>query len=519
MATRTLASGVHESSMGEGSGGRVEKTATVVGFAALAAISVASILFGGSRSVEAVLTPPAPAAPVALAGEASAWVYWAAPQSGVTGYAIQASPGGTTVTVPGTTLSANVGGLADGTPYTFTVTASVGGASSPPSLASDPVVPGLGAYQPLTPARILDTRSTASTLGPGATRNVQVAGQGGVPASGVSAVVLNATVTDTTTAGYITIWPAGLPRPLTSSLNWTAGKTVPNLVEVALGVSGQVSVYNPAGRTDLVMDVEGYVANPTASPPSAGLYNPVVPSRVLDTRVGLGSGKAQLCAGQTITVTIAGHGGVPAAGMAAVVLNVTATDTVVANSFWTVYPAGASRPPSSNLNFVPGQTAANRVIVKLGAGGAVSFYDAAGHADVVADVNGWFTDGTGATTGSRFTGTLPARILDTRGSAKLGAGTPRVLQIAGVGGVPGTGAAVPPTAVVLNVTATNPTAASYLAAWPAGAPAPATSDLNYVAGLTVANMVVVKLGVNGAIDLLNRAGTTDLVVDVVGWYG
>jgi len=134
-------------------------------------------------------------------------------------------------------------------------------------------------------------------------------------------------------------------------------------------------------------------------------------------------------------------------------------------------------------------------------------------------VAGWFTDGTTAATGSLFVGLTPARVLDTRGGQSIGPNTTRILQIAGQGGVPALTATVPPTAVVLNVTATNPTAASYLTAWPAGAVQPTASDLNYVAGLTVPNMVVVKLGANGAIDLYNAFGTVDVVVDVVGWYG
>jgi hypothetical protein len=82
--------------------------------------------------------------------------------------------------------------------------------------------------------------------------------------------------------------------------------------------------------------------------------------------------------------------------------------------------------------------------------------------------------------------------------------------------VPATTAPVPPTAVVLNVTVTNPKVASYLTASPAGAVQPLASDLNYVAGQTVPNLVVMKLGANGAIDLSNATGSTDVVVDVVG---
>jgi len=341
----------------------------------------------------------------------------------------------------------------------------------------------------------------------------------GVPSSAVIAVVLNATVTGTTAASYLTVWPAGVPRPTASNLNWKAGMTVPNLVVVALGAGGQVSLFNGAGSTHVIFDVEGYVAAPTVSPPAAGLFNGMVPNRILDTRIGLGSSKAQLCAGQTITVQVSGTPNVPAIGVDAVAMNVTAVNTVVAPSFVTVWPAGAVRPTASNLNFVPGQTVPNRVIVKLGTGGAVNFYDQVGHLDVVADVVGWFTDGSVALGGSEFVGVTPARILDTRASSKLGPAASFVLPVAGQAGVPSMGAGVPPTAVVLNVTVTNPSTASYLTIWPDGSARPTTSDLNFVPGLTVANLVVVKLGPSGSIDIFNGAGATDVIVDVVGWYG
>jgi hypothetical protein len=46
--------------------------------------------------------------------------------------------------------------------------------------------------------------------------------------------------------------------PLASDLNWVGGETVPNLVVVELGTTGVVSVYNYAGSTDVIVDVEGY---------------------------------------------------------------------------------------------------------------------------------------------------------------------------------------------------------------------------------------------------------------------
>jgi hypothetical protein len=400
-------------------------------------------------------------------------------------------------------------------------------------------------YQALTPARITDTRpgsgypNAGHTLGPGATLNVQVVGAGGVPASGTgfdwngppTAVVLNVTATDATQASYLTVWPTGAARPVASNVNFVAGQTVPNLVEVGLGSAGQVSIYNPLGSVDAVVDVEGYVQD-TFIPPrfgTPGLYNALSPARITDTRPGSGYPNAghTLGPGGTLNVQVMGVGGVPNDPVfnpvGAVVLNVTVTAPTRA-SYLTVWPAGTARPVASNLDFVAGQTVANRVIVPVGSSGQVSIYNHAGSADVVVDVAGWFTgvsESPGGA-GAGFYSLAPARITDTRpGSGlpnagyTLGPGAILAVQVAGVGGVPPGGAL----AAVLNVTATSTTKASNLTVWPNGAARPSTSDLNWVAGRTVPNLVIAPLGASGQILLYNNAGSVNVVVDVLGYYG
>ncbi len=119
-----------------------------------------------------------------------------------------------------------------------------------------------GQYRALTPARILDTRTgvgaPAVKIGPGQTREVQVTGQGGVPATGVSAVVINVTVTEPTTASHLTAYPTGQPQPVTSNLNFVAGQTVPNLVMAKVGADGKVSVFNNLGTSHVIFDVVGW---------------------------------------------------------------------------------------------------------------------------------------------------------------------------------------------------------------------------------------------------------------------
>ena len=376
-----------------------------------------------------------------------------------------------------------------------------------------------GAFHPLAPARILDTRAgvgaPAARLGPEQTISLQVIGAGGVPPD-ATAVVMNVTVTEPTAGSFLTAWPAAQPRPTASNLNYVGGQTVPSLVTVRIGFEGKVSLYNFAGSTHLIADVAGWYGADYGD--AGSRFNPVTPARVLDTRTGNGAVPGKLGPSGTIGLQVTGRGGVPASGVSAVVLNVTVTEPT-AGSFLTAWPAGQSRPLASNLNFSAGQTVPNLVVVKVGAGGLVNLFNYAGASHVIADVAGWFGAGPRAPTGS-LASAGPFRIVDTRYAlgtptrAKVGPGGTLTIQVAGAEDLPPSGV----TAVVLNVTVTEPTAGRFLTVWPHGEARPLASNLNYEAGQTVPNLVVVKVGAGGAIDLFNFAGATHVVVDVAGWY-
>ncbi|HUQ62427.1 MAG TPA: VCBS repeat-containing protein [Acidimicrobiales bacterium] len=364
-------------------------------------------------------------------------------------------------------------------------------------------------FQPLTPHRVLDTRSGLGAppvrLAPGGAVSLQVTGAGGVPAAGVSAVVMNVTVTDPSAPSFLTAWPAGSVRPLASNLNYVAGQTVPNLVVVKVGTEGKVDLFNSSGSTHVIADVAGWYGPDIGTP--GGRYTPVTPVRILDTRAAAKVGPAG-----SLALQVAGQGGVPASGVSAVVLNVTATDPT-ATSYLTAWPAGEARPLASNLNYVAGQTVPNLVVVKVGAGGKVNLFNSSGSTHVIADVAGWFgTDGTSSV--GLFTPVAPSRLLDTRSGDKVGPAGTFHLSVTGQGGVPASGVS----AVVLNVTVTEPTATSFLTAFPAGEAKPLASNLNYVAGQTVPNLVVVKVGAGGAVDLFNSVGSGHVVADVAGWF-
>jgi hypothetical protein len=335
--------------------------------------------------------------------------------------------------------------------------------------------------------------------------------------SGASAVVLNATVDAPTGASFLTVWPTGTSQPVVSNLNFLPGQTVPNLVTVELGSGGRLGVYNHSGSAHVILDVMGWYAAPDGQVGSR--FHPLAPAptRILDTRDGTGGIAGPVGSGGTIALSVLGHG-VPVDGTAtAAVVNVTVTQPT-APGFLTVYPGDLGAPPVvSNLNFVPGLTVPNLVIVRIPPSGSpdsgmVKIFNSAGSTHVVVDVMGWFdtkrTSGEGL-----FDPVPPARILDTRGSTPLGPGETRVLSVVGQAGIPASNVR----AVVANVTVTDPTSAGFLTVYPFGGALPPSSNLNFVAGQTVPNLVMVGL-TSGALSYYNFAGSTQVIVDVGGWF-
>jgi hypothetical protein len=472
--------------------------------------------------VAPVGSPAAPTSVTADAGVGSATVTWTPGDPGaspVTGFTVTSSGGGVVQVGPAVN-SVTIASLSPGN-HTFTVTATnshgTSGPSSPSPAAS--IADG-GSYHPLTPARILDTRNgtggfPAHRVAAGTALALQVTGSGNVPSTGVSAVVLNVTATKPTGPGFVIAYPAGAARPNASNLNYVAGSTVPNLVEVAVGSLGRVALYVGGSSTDVIADVEGWVGNSTNSYGGAGLFMTLTPTRILDTRTGVGAPHAKLGAGQSLVLQVEGAGSVPSSHMEAVVLNLTVTHPT-ATSYLTVFPSDQSMPLASNLNFSAGQTVPNRVIVPLSASGQVTIYNGSGTVDVIADVSGWFTD-SGGTGGLAFVATVPSRLLDTR-SCKCRMGPGKVLALQWVG---------PPfiVAFVLNVTVTRTTGYGFVTVYPddtgpGAPPPPLASDLNYAPGQTVANLTVAALDIfSEAFNVYDGGGSADFVIDSAGYYG
>jgi len=400
----------------------------------------------------------------------------------------------------------------------------------------------------VTPFRVCDTRppgagipanqcnddSTGAGRGPitqGATRVITVDTFGTLPASGVTAVVVNLTAVAPSKNTYLALYPDGVTnRPGTSNLNPNAGTVLANLVEVGVSTAGKIDVFNSAGTTNVIIDIEGYVTST-----STGLYVPTTPVRICDTRASGGGitpnrcdtrGLSPLGPNQTLTFAVNGEGSPVPATASAVVFNLTGIAPTL-STVLTAFAGSTSRPNASNLNLSAHGVLPNRVIVPVTcASGSctVSIWNSVGSVNIAVDIDGWYT----TTSGAQFTALLtPARVCDTRNGtascpkAVVAAGHTLNIDITGIDGIPSdSGGAGSPDAIVANVTAVNATASTYVTVFPGPSSPqhPGVSDLNPGVGQTATNLIVVGVGSDGTVNLFNAVGGVNLIVDVVGYY-
>jgi hypothetical protein len=181
---------------------------------------------------------------------------------------------------------------------------------------------------------------------------------------------------------------------------------------------------------------------------------------------------------------------------------VTVVDPVAAG-YVTVFPCGSPMPEASSLNFVAGQTVPNAVLTRAGSRSSVCVYTSAA-THLIVDVAGH------APAGSALQPVTPWRALDTRATGRARAGVERRVRVDRPRSVPADAAAV-----MVNVTAVNPTADGYVTVYPCGRARPEASSVNFAAGQTVPNAVLAKVGSNSSICLWSSVDT-DLIVDVNG---
>jgi uncharacterized repeat protein (TIGR02543 family) len=294
-----------------------------------------------------------------------------------------------------------------------------------PQTSSNPT----GEFHSIAPLRVCDTRvgsgitingcnqgqGSSNLLGPGKVVKVNVTGKPAgisgspatIPSDGTAgSVVLNLTVVAPTVATYVSVYPPQSNGTCavgngSSNLNVLPGAVQTNRVIVPMGPassgghSTDVCVFNAAGKVNFILDASGWFGSTLGSAPIGSQFQAIGPVRVCDTRSGTGtlcSGFA-IGSGGTLTVAVAGIGGIPSSGPTAFIGNLTAIGGS-ASTYLLAYPADVSpRPNGSDLNPPPGAVLSNMVAVGLSKAtpaGEVKLFNAAGSINAVLDVDGWF---------------------------------------------------------------------------------------------------------------------------------
>jgi hypothetical protein len=246
---------------------------------------------------------------------------------------------------------------------------------------------------------------------------------------------------------------------------------------------------------------------PAAAAPSApSRFVPVSPCRLFDSR----DSGAPVTAGGTVDVAVVSDEcGVPS-GATAAALTITATQPSGVG-YATGWPAGATRPEASLLNYRAGESVANAQLLQLGTGGRISLFTLAS-SHLVVDVTGYFVPAAGAVTSGRFVPVETRRLVDTVASGRPAAGSAVRIAPTAMAEVPA-GAQ----AVAVNITTTQTLGPGFFTAYAAGQPLPDTSVLNADrANQTRAAAAIVPISAQG-FDVHTSRGD-HVIVDIVGYF-
>jgi hypothetical protein len=392
---------------------------------------------------------------------------------------------------------------------------------------------GLAFYPLARPVRLLDTRpgeqgcdAPGSAIPAGTARALfaRRTCDGIVIPAGAIAVTGNITTVESG-GGHLTLYASDTTRPQVANSNYQPNEVLNNVFTVGLGADGAFQIF-VINTTDVVVDVTGYYAQPGAG----GLFfHPLPrPVRLLDTRPGeqgctapgvklpggvdTTQGAHTVCAGVTIP-----------ASARAIVGNATTVDPGAAGHL-TLFPAGAPRPLVASSNYDPGEVMNAPFTVGLAPTGEFKIFTLA-PTHLVIDVLGYYSaealDVNGA--GLLFTPLpAPVRLLDTRAdpgflgcfkpNAPIAGGVERTQPARAQCGIAATARAIVGNATVVNANG------GHLTFWPSDVPRPQVATSNFLAGQVFNRHFTVGVGAAVGDFKIFAVFTTDLVIDVSGFF-
>lgn len=383
---------------------------------------------------------------------------------------------------------------------------------SQPTPAQAAVTGTGGQYVPMpSNARVLGGATEKGVF-----RTVKVAGVAGLPSSGIGAVTMMVTIADPSGSGQLQMRADDADTTtLMMIYNSGVGGNTSNTGLLAVADDGTIQVRTETAQSKVIIDVTGYYTS-TKNGVSAGGFVAMSPSRVLDSRGGIGAAPGLIPAGSQRTIQATGSNGIPA-GAAAVAVNIIVINREAKAGYVRPTPTGETRSTGVlNYNSNEGQTTAMNAQVALSADGRFSIDTAAegGKIDLVVDIQGYFLK---SNPGGGFT-PLNGRLIDTRNGSSIASGASFTIQVGGVQGAPTVEGGL--SAVAVTFTAVNDSGAdSYAKMWADGAAEPESSAISSDATSKMTNTVVAPVGANGKIRIKNMGtAAMNYLVDLQGAY-
>ena len=370
-------------------------------------------------------------------------------------------------------------------------------------------------FVPVAPCRVVDTRRSNGPLGGppiqgGTFRSFPIPeGQCNIPAT-AGAYLLNVTVVPNGRLSYLSVYPTGENRGVTTTMNSLDGRVKADAVTVPTGTNGSVDIY-ASDTTNVVVDIYGYYAAPSGKTLA---YFPLPPCRVVDTRGPNGPlGGPYLSGGRERDFPMLQSPCIPVSvEPVAYSINITVLPRNGSPlGFLTVWAEGLPQPTVAILNAETGTIVSNAAVIPAGAGGGIAAFPS-NDTDLVVDINGFFASP--AAGGLSLHTVLPCRVLDTRHSA-LGFTGERTIPVLTTPGFPCV-TDHNAQAFVFNATAYPQGPLNYLTLWPDGQGQPLTWTLNAADGAVTSNMAIVPT-LNGSVDAY-ASGRTQLTLDIMSYF-
>jgi hypothetical protein len=346
-------------------------------------------------------------------------------------------------------------------------------------------------YVPVEPFRLTDTRIGVGFERVDATTiRVQVAGIDRLP-DDAEAVAVSIAATGASSTGFVIGYPADTDRQLASQINYSPGHTVSTGAVIPLSAGGAFEVYSRTA-VDIVIDVTGsFVA---ASTSRAGRFEPIPPTRALDTR-----DTAPIRAGGTTTIFLPESVAGDATG-ALVTLTSTAPNQP---GHYTAF-TGTQRPVTATLNVSRANSTRGTTAIVPVKDRQIKIYSSGG-GHLIVDVVGWFTGPLSAESDDGlFVPTPATRLLDTRDSAPLIPGEARAFDTPTV------------RAVLGAVTMFNASVRGHGSLYANGTGRPPTSSINIMDTPVITNLAVSRTTKAG-ISLYTNT-TSHFVYDQFGYF-